>query len=626
MDNIKIIPEEGEEISFSFTIPEQYHVLNINVHDPDYDDILLHIDFRYTENKIILNNRIDQSWGEEIHHEFSYATRQNKGVITFTDRSFRFRIAEIECEVPSARPYTGRLIRLYSDFRFVSLDTFDFQDEIYSLRWPLLERQAPKVSNSRLANQVPTHLKGNTGLVLFDGNIKDLERFCSGISNSFDQILIVIHDAKNIDLTSLRNIQSRYYSIEIIIADRLFSNGMMTSKLKDSLFINYALSYANYKNAVLLVPDCDHIDSITNLVKNFRLRSRTDNFCVFANSDSGAGLTAFSLDKYTTFESSSDGAFLSAASLLGRSILATKTVLYDASACWSIDNTRMLRNEGTSPVEAICVNENTGVDFVLPRRGKLMVLIVSCKKNRDKQDLIRETWAKDLSEAGIEYKFIEGDPSLNDPIMFDDRLLVSTPDTYEYLSHKIWRALNAAYQIDEINHILKIDDDCVCNVEKLLEFRHEQYDYMGTDISIGGQSFIDWHFGSTSNKQISNLIFEIEDNVTWYDGQGGYFLSKNAADKILNLDIEDFQHILEDYAVGRELQKHGIKARKTVSSFQALRFSYIANDRDYEKTIISDVPNTDEMRAVYQRFCDLNRELRKTNSNLKISIKDSGAA
>ena len=50
VDSIKIMKKGPIKVPFGVTLPYSYSVLNINILDTLADDIVLHIDFRYTEN------------------------------------------------------------------------------------------------------------------------------------------------------------------------------------------------------------------------------------------------------------------------------------------------------------------------------------------------------------------------------------------------------------------------------------------------------------------------------------------------------------------------------------------------------------------------------------------------
>jgi hypothetical protein len=259
---------------------------------------------------------------------------------------------------------------------------------------------------------------------------------------------------------------------------------------------------------------------------------------------------------------------------------------------------------GTFPISLVDRQKTTKVR----RRGKLAILIVSCRKNRHKQQAIRDTWGEDARAANIDLCFVEGHPDLAEAILLEDRLLVPAPDTYEYLSSKIWHAVSAATRLLDADHYLKLDDDCLVNVQKLLEFSYEDHDYIGSDINLGSRTAFDWHHVAVSNKQLAGLIFEIEPETTWFDGQGGYFLSRKAADLMAATPLAEYRHMLEDYATGRLMSRKGLEASALNSKFLSIRDIYIQDERDYEHAVISDVASVERTFEIHETVAKLNQQ------------------
>src|SRR5690606_10202155 len=71
-----------------------------------------------------------------------------------------------------------------------------------------------------------------------------------------------------------------------------------------------------------------------------------------------------------------------------------------ASLEWDIDQVRL----AAAPV----MLRDRQKTIRIQRRGKLAILVTSCKRNRHKQQAIRDTWAKDARLANIDVFFIEG--------------------------------------------------------------------------------------------------------------------------------------------------------------------------------------------------------------------------
>jgi len=626
MDNIKLIPSLHHVLTFSLHVPKDFHVLNINIHDVLTDDILLHIDFRHPDKKIVTNDKHSNRWGEEQHYNFDYGAQFFSGSLTFQNETVLLKIADWSIEIPLARPPIGRLLRLYSDFRFISLGSSATHEVAFARRWPFFPDQpTPPVANTRFSR--PAKLgrakTGLTALILYDGDAQRLAQFCEKATKSFDEMLVVVTDGSNLDLSGLRRLQSRFFHLKYTVADQTAEDNGASRELRRSLFLNYVLTQVGRSQVMFVQPDPESAPAIEALVRQHRLRSRKDPFVLFNRYGGRADLLAFSCAETTSFKWSDNGVLFYPESLVGRTPETADTSLAPIGPDWSVDSEAIF-SLATKPEFGVkAYYHSTGHQAVVQKRGKLLVLITSCKNNRDRQDAIRETWALDLETAGIEYRFVEGDPSLETAINSDDHLLVPAPDSYEYLSHKIWQSMNAARDLYPGCHVLKIDDDCVLNVSKLLEFNYEDYDYIGTDISVGRQSYVDWHFGAVSNTQLNDIVFELADDVTWYDGQGSYFLSPKAIEVVAGTPLMEFQHLLEDYAVGRVLGSSGLSADRTSSRFQAIREIYIDKDQDYERAMIADVGNIERMHEIYRRLSEVNAEQMQKAGGTKLSVTDS---
>lgn len=609
MDNIKVIPGIGFEFPFSFLIPESYSPLNINIVPIHSDDILLHIDFRYPDNKISLNRYIDQQWGTEIHHEFEYNEPAFSGSIVFLESSFQIKLGGNTYDFPSDRPLIGEVFHLFSDFRHITLGSSDLPTMRLAQRWPFLSQLGtPPASNQRVQpGNIASRAVGVTGLVLCDGEYDLLERFLQASAKDFDEVLLAVYDTKVFDLGKVRQLQSRFFGLRYVVAEHLYGASGHLSRTNGSLFLNVVCGAARYKNIVFIGLDKGLHFPVRRIIKDHRLRTRQDQFVLVSDHNGKPGdLLAMSFSPEACFQNSASGASLAKEELVRRRVLRTPIRSDCLSGDWSLNvadmvddsfranaSVRLRRPSGTSPT-------------VAKSKPAVLFLVISCKKYRSKQQLIRDTWAKDVVRANFEYVFVEGDPTIEQATLIGDQLFVPVPDSYEYLPGKVLEAVRSSIRLFDPEYIFKIDDDCVCNVQKFLEFDYTSFDYIGTDVSIGRLSYVDWHTGATSNSQLSDLLFEIEDSQTWYDGQGGYLLSRKAASEMVALQEDKLQHILEDYAVGRALSQLGYTADRTTSTFRGIREKYISKASDFDRVVISDIGNSDRFRTVYGEICALN--------------------
>src|SRR5690606_10524029 len=127
-------------------------------------------------------------------------------------------------------------------------------------------------------------------------------------------------------------------------------------------------------------------------------------------------LQAFSIGKQTHFVDIDGKLQLSAVDLAGRHALHAPAAAPKASLAWDM--------AGVKLAEAPVLLRDQKKTAPIQRRGKLAVLVVSCRKNRHKQQAIRDTWAKDARLANIDVYFIEGHPEQSEALLVEDRLIL----------------------------------------------------------------------------------------------------------------------------------------------------------------------------------------------------------
>lgn len=138
---------------------------------------------------------------------------------------------------------------------------------------------------------------------------------------------------------------------------------------------------------------------------------------------------------------------------------------------------------------------------------KIFIAITSCKKNRYKRELCRETWLKDLPK-NVNYSFfigVEDDEEYqNDE---EDVICLNVNDEYNYLPAKVLSILKFVNSnIDDYNWFCKCDDDTFIRVNKLQEILIDTVEAVGRMSSVDG---------------------------TFVYGGAGYFMRKNIVDAIL---------------------------------------------------------------------------------------------
>ena len=181
--------------------------------------------------------------------------------------------------------------------------------------------------------------------------------------------------------------------------------------------------------------------------------------------------------------------------------------------------------------------------------------ILTCRKYKERRDL------QDLSGSIFKYMYFIGDPSIDQPVVEDDIVILPCGDNYEDLPLKT--KLMLKWIIDNnpgLEYIFKTDDDIRFNFNELLvnykEIVSEKIDYCGNVVDTKGY-ISSYHFGKCES-QIDTKAVLVE--KAKYCSGGGYFLSKKAAQMIVDKDI-DSDVIFEDHFVGKTLNDHNIFPR-----------------------------------------------------------------
>ncbi len=193
-----------------------------------------------------------------------------------------------------------------------------------------------------------------------------------------------------------------------------------------------------------------------------------------------------------------------------------------------------------------------------------LVVIYSCKANIDSRVAeMRRGWLADLTALGIPYVVAVGD---GDGSLHDDILQLPTPDNYENLPLKTVELVRWVSNNTPFGHVLKIDDDCLLNVEDyFLTLSYRKYQYYGRPLrrKIGDKKR-DWHFEKSNSFRGKNELDKSPEPSNYADGGSGYSLSRAAMSMALSqLDTEAGASILlesfsEDKLIGDLLKKNKI--------------------------------------------------------------------
>lgn len=613
MDRVKIIKRFETPLRFSVSALNKEARLYISLVDSIADDVLFHVEFDKEAGQISVKDRYSGVWSKPQHHAFTFKGQTAKGRLSLEGETFVLELKDFRLEFPCKALQRPILWSIYSDFRYITLGDDEPVTSAPARRWRFFPeyRMRTGVGPRLRALGNSEDLKpGLTALYLWDGNENALGSLVDKIHGLVDELLVVVHNSSLMRHSFFVGLQSVYFNVRTTMVETTIKSNGELRKLKGALFMNKALSEVRHRNVAFL-DSAANADRLGQVIRDKRLRSRSDDFILFEEEEPHL-LQAFSIGRQTHFIEVEGKLHLPPEDLAHRHAIVAPAAAPKASLEWDIAEARMQ----DFPVSVLDRQKR----IKTPRRGKLVVLVVSCKKNRHKQQAIRETWARDARLANIDICFVEGHPEQSEALLIDDRLIVPAPDIYEYLSHKIWHAVSAALRIFDADHYLKLDDDCMLNVQKLLEFAYEDHDYIGSDINLGSRTAFDWHSVAVFNKQLAGLIFEIEPEQTWFDGQGGYFLSRKAAGIMASTPLTQYQHMLEDYATGRLMSANGLEALSLNSKFLSIREIYIKDERDYENAIISDVASIERTFEIYEIISKLNQQTIETKGRWRFDF------
>jgi hypothetical protein len=224
------------------------------------------------------------------------------------------------------------------------------------------------------------------------------------------------------------------------------------------------------------------------------------------------------------------------------------------------------------------------MDSYKSQQQKVVVGIISCMKNADKIETIRQTWAQSLKKVGIPYFFVIGDSQLEKPLVKGDLLYVPTNDYYENLPEKVSLFYEYIHDNTDFDFLFKIDDDCYLNVEKTFKSDYWKHDYYGKIIGLDPKGLLpDWHFGKCDDPALNGTPYWKPYVGPWCGGGYGYFLSRKAMKIVRDNMTEISDDLYEDKAIGDVLRMNGILPNGSEAYLPLNPFEYIANVNDTEQ-------------------------------------------
>jgi len=159
-------------------------------------------------------------------------------------------------------------------------------------------------------------------------------------------------------------------------------------------------------------------------------------------------------------------------------------------------------------------------------------MIISCYSS-NRVPLL--TWINDIPPT-LNYVILRGDPNLQREYVYNSEsheCILRCPDSYIGLPHKIKAGLQFVYHKFNPSFVVKIDDDVLVNIPKLLEYTRSTQDHYAGHVT--------YNYNPNPNQVLSTV----------YCGGPAYYLSSTALKCLQYMDSTVFS--AEDACVGKHL-------------------------------------------------------------------------
>lgn len=236
--------------------------------------------------------------------------------------------------------------------------------------------------------------------------------------------------------------------------------------------------------------------------------------------------------------------------------------------------------------------------------ARLLVGVMTCPANRDREKAVRATWMSEPLPSGIAVIFVEGGAVDTATLrLLDQRLTLPVIDAYELLPRKTraffkWAILNTT-----CDHILKCDDDSYLHLAEVAQLNLESVDYAGRLTSSVSGITEKWHYGKCTN---AALEVPFRGPIPDLFAEGfGYFVSRRAASLVAAADEQTVSgHILEDVFVGCCLARKELGIVRKDLTVNVCARKHVEDTRDHVYVRHPLFP--EQMLRLYHHFAGLN--------------------
>lgn len=231
---------------------------------------------------------------------------------------------------------------------------------------------------------------------------------------------------------------------------------------------------------------------------------------------------------------------------------------------------------------------------------KYLVAIQSCWAHRDRHQVMRDTWLKDLPPE-VDYQFFLGRPLKNlEPIRFDkdETCLLEAPDDYDNLSVKTKLMCGYAHAL-YYDYMFKCDTDTLVNVRNLMYFEFA----LMRRVYLGGENEDD----TPANLQPA---YNLNDGISYpprtqfCSGGAGYWLDKQCLQLVA--EYASIPTAAEDVYVAKILRDANITPK--FSPYYQWRPGAVLdhNTVSYHlSSVLQKKYESEQMREYYQRMKEL---------------------
>ncbi len=257
----------------------------------------------------------------------------------------------------------------------------------------------------------------------------------------------------------------------------------------------------------------------------------------------------------------------------------------------------------------------SGGRFIDPGGSRVLIGILTCEKNKERADGVRNSWLK-LIPLNYRVLFIHGRPDQPDELT-GDCLYLNCPESYEMLPHKVHAFLKHSLQHFEYDYLFKTDDDTYLDLERFIAFDRQGADYIGRfreqPLPYSGKT---WHYGKCTDKTYEKP-YEGAFVCPWATG-GGYFLSRRAAEVAVEKTSRTFANSLfVDMMIGEAL---------TLDPAMIVLRTRFADMGVINPLLPKDMLYVQDLVLERRRLADEVRALRRENSELKAGTKSRADA